>query len=78
MHSSPRARAALAGGRLGLHPPFLMSLMTDAELAELAREPESAHAERKASLQGDGVKRKVRQALCAFANDLAGSATGPG
>jgi ATP-dependent DNA helicase RecG len=41
----------------------------DAELEELLGDVESDRAERKESLQGDAPK-KIRQAICAFANDL--------
>ncbi len=43
--------------------------MTDAELAEILGDLESDRAERKESLTGDAPK-KIRQAICAFANDL--------
>lgn len=43
--------------------------MTDAELHALLDDLESDRAERKSALTGDAAK-KVRQAICAFANDL--------
>jgi ATP-dependent DNA helicase RecG len=41
--------------------------MTDAELVALLRDPESDRVERKASLSD---REKIREAICAFANDL--------
>ncbi len=46
-------------------------LMADAEIEELLRDLESDRAERKESLAGD-APTKIRQAICAFANDLPG------
>lgn len=43
--------------------------LTDAELEALLNDLESDRAERKESLRGDAPE-KVRQAICAFANDL--------
>ncbi len=48
-----------------------MSRLTDEELLSLFNDAESDRIERKESLKGD-VPNKVRQAICAFANDLAG------
>ncbi|WP_455288993.1 ATP-binding protein, partial [Cupriavidus necator] len=48
-----------------------MQRLTNEELLELLNEIESDHAERKESFKGD-VPKKARQAVCAFANDLAG------
>ena len=45
--------------------------MTDSELTTLLNDLESFRVERKASLDGD-AKESIRQAICAFANDLAG------
>jgi ATP-dependent DNA helicase RecG len=47
--------------------------LSDAELEVLLADPESDRAERKATFQGDAPE-KVRQAVCAFANDLPGHA----
>ncbi len=44
-------------------------LLTDAEIEELLGDLESDRAERKESLAGD-APTKIRQAICAFANDL--------
>jgi ATP-dependent DNA helicase RecG len=46
-----------------------MSTYTEAELEQLLADPESDLSERKESLRGD-APTKVRQAVCAFANDL--------
>ena len=46
--------------------------MTDRELEALLTDLESDRVERKESLGGDAPK-KIRQAICAFANDLPGS-----
>ena len=43
--------------------------MTDQELEALLRDIESDVVERKQSLGGD-ASDKIRQAICAFANDL--------
>lgn len=43
--------------------------ITDDQLRALLREPESDFVERKESLQGDSPT-KIREAICAFANDL--------
>ncbi len=43
---------------------------TDGELERLLFDPESHLVERKESLSGGEVKKKVRQAICAFANDF--------
>jgi ATP-dependent DNA helicase RecG len=48
-----------------------MQSYSDAELAGLARDPESELVERKESLHGDASKN-IREAICAFANDLPG------
>ena len=48
-----------------------MRPLDDAELADMAGEMESDRVERKESLRGD-APTKVREAICAFANDLAG------
>lgn len=48
-----------------------MSYFTDAQLETLMADVESDRAERKQSFQGD-APQKVREAVCAFANDLAG------
>ena len=45
--------------------------MTEDEILELLREPESDRVERKESYAGD-TPEKVRQAICAFANDYPG------
>ncbi|MBP8805286.1 MAG: putative DNA binding domain-containing protein [Kofleriaceae bacterium] len=45
--------------------------MTDAEILALLAEPESERVERKESYAGD-TPEKVRQAICAFANDYPG------
>ncbi|MEE9392080.1 MAG: ATP-binding protein [Planctomycetota bacterium] len=46
-------------------------VLSDMELLELLGDIESDRAERKESLSGDSAK-KIRQAICAFANDLPG------
>ena len=46
-------------------------MLSDAELESAARDLESDRVERKAALTGDG-REKLGQAICAFANDLAG------
>ena len=48
-----------------------MSLLTDAELLVIARDMESDRVERKERLAGDAPS-KIREAICAFANDLPG------
>lgn len=48
-----------------------MSHFTDAQLEIMMADLESDRAERKQSFQGD-APQKVREAVCAFANDLAG------
>lgn len=48
-----------------------MSYFTDAQLEALMADLESDRAERKQSFNGD-APQKVREAVCAFANDLAG------
>lgn len=48
-----------------------MSYFTDAQLEAMMADLESDRAERKQSFQGD-APQKVREAVCAFANDLAG------
>lgn len=48
-----------------------MSYYSDAQLEVMLAELESDRAERKQSFQGD-APQKVREAVCAFANDLAG------
>ena len=48
-----------------------MTPLTDAELTALLDTPESDRAERKRAWAGDAPE-KVRQAVCAFANDLPG------
>lgn len=48
-----------------------MSHFTDPQLEAMMAELESDRAERKQSFQGD-APQKVREAVCAFANDLAG------
>lgn len=48
-----------------------MSYFTDAQLVAMMADLESDRAERKQSFQGD-APQKVREAVCAFANDLAG------
>lgn len=48
-----------------------MSYFTDAQLEAMMTDLESDCAERKQSFQGD-APQKVREAVCAFANDLAG------
>lgn len=48
-----------------------MSHFTDAQLEAMMADLESDRAERKQSFQGD-APQKVREAVCAFANDLAG------
>lgn len=48
-----------------------MSYFTDAQLEAMMVDLESDRAERKRSFQGD-APQKVREAVCAFANDLAG------
>lgn len=48
-----------------------MSYFTDAQLEAVMVDLESDRAERKQSFQGD-APQKVREAVCAFANDLAG------
>lgn len=48
-----------------------MSYFTDAQLEAMMVEVESDRAERKQSFQGD-APQKAREAVCAFANDLAG------
>lgn len=48
-----------------------MSYFTDAQLEAMMTDLESDRAERKQSFQGD-APQKVREAVCAFANDLAG------
>ena len=45
---------------------------SDAELAEMMRDPESDLVERKRSLS-DSAAEKARRSICAFANDLPGS-----
>lgn len=50
--------------------------LTDEELERLRSDLESDSVERKESLKGD-APTKVREAICAFANDLAGR-RGPG
>ena len=44
--------------------------MTNAELDALLADPESDRIERKESLSTDNVRTRVRQAICAYANDL--------
>lgn len=53
-----------------------MRTLTDEELERLRSDLESDSVERKESLKGD-APTKVREAICAFANDLAGR-RGPG
>lgn len=48
-----------------------MSYFSDAQLEAMMLDLESDRAERKQSFQGD-APQKVREAVCAFANDLAG------
>ena len=48
-----------------------MSYYNDAQIAAMMLDLESDRAERKQSFQGD-APQKVREAVCAFANDLAG------
>jgi ATP-dependent DNA helicase RecG len=48
-----------------------MSYFSDAQLKAMMADLESDRAERKQSFQGD-APQKVREAVCAFANDLAG------
>lgn len=48
-----------------------MSYYSDAQLEAMMADLESDRAERKQSFQGD-APQKVREAVCAFANDLAG------
>ena len=48
-----------------------MSYFTDAQLEAMMADLESDRAERKQSFQGE-APQKVREAVCAFANDLAG------
>lgn len=48
-----------------------MSYFNDAQLETMMADLESDRAERKQSFQGD-APQKVREAVCAFANDLAG------
>ncbi len=48
-----------------------MSYYSDAQLEVMLAELEPDRAERKQSFQGD-APQKVREAVCAFANDLAG------
>lgn len=48
-----------------------MSYFTDPQLEAMMADLESDRAERKQSFQGD-APQKVREAVCAFANDLAG------
>ena len=48
-----------------------MSYFTDAQLEAMLADLESDRVERKQSFQGD-APQKVREAVCAFANDLAG------
>lgn len=48
-----------------------MKRLADAELEQLLAEPESDRVERKQSFKGD-ASTTVREAICAFANDLAG------
>lgn len=48
-----------------------MSYFTDAQLEAMMVDVESDRAERKQSFQGD-APQKAREAVCAFANDLAG------
>lgn len=48
-----------------------MSYLTDAQLEAMMADVESDRAERKQSFQGD-APHKAREAVCAFANDLAG------
>jgi ATP-dependent DNA helicase RecG len=48
-----------------------MSYFTDVQLEAMMADLESDRAERKQSFQGD-APQKVREAVCAFANDLAG------
>jgi ATP-dependent DNA helicase RecG len=48
-----------------------MNPLSDAQLLALLDAPESDRAERKQALAGDAPK-KIRQAVCAFANDLPG------
>lgn len=48
-----------------------MTYFTDAQLEAMMTDLESDRAERKQSFQGD-APQKVREAVCAFANDLAG------
>jgi ATP-dependent DNA helicase RecG len=46
-----------------------MQRLTDEELIQLLEDSESDRAERKENFKGD-IPKKVRQAVCAFANDL--------
>lgn len=48
-----------------------MYRLTDEELLALLDDTESDRAERKETFKGD-VPKKVRQAICAFANDFPG------
>ncbi len=47
-----------------------MKSFTDDELLALINDLESDRTERKSSLKKDNVREKVRQAICAFSNDL--------
>ncbi len=48
-----------------------MKNLTDPELSVLLNDTESDRVERKQSLRGD-ARKKIKQAICAFANDLPG------
>jgi ATP-dependent DNA helicase RecG len=54
-----------------------MKPCTDEELAALLRDLESDRVERKQSFKGD-APTTVREAVCAFANDLPGHGSEPG
>lgn len=77
--ASPQARGRGLVGRLCLSPMaarvcegIKMKPLDDQMLEQLARSDESARVERKENFKDEKTREKVREAVCAFANDLPG------